>query len=228
LSRTRSRPDRVGDQSFRERCRLSDLQRQLATLQGGGREMTDPAAVHEAGHVVVAVALGMRATGVRLDDNGGGAVRTDPSAMFILRLPYLEMFRRRIMVGMAGGEAECELCGKLEPETDNGDRENVMRLLAVVPILGAELSLLRHRARTLVRRHRPSIEALAAVLRERGSLSGREIERLLASSGRLYYAVAYQRRNKAEKFPRCGSRLRTEPSSFWVAFAFQHRLGRGG
>jgi hypothetical protein len=99
------------------------------------------ASIHEAGHAVVARACGMYVNAVRLDRNGAGATRTAPSGMFILRLPILEMCRRRIVTSMSGAEAEYEIYGEPEHSNDTGDRENIMALLDAHPILGAELTL---------------------------------------------------------------------------------------
>jgi hypothetical protein len=72
------------------------------------------------------------------------------------------------------------MCGPPPLRTDDGDAAIIGRLVDACPLLAWEMPTLRSRARALVCEHRVAIERLASALRERRSLNGREIERLLA------------------------------------------------
>jgi hypothetical protein len=160
-------------------------------------------AVHEAGHAVIARVLQFpcgRASVIPDHDEGaaGYAIIADP--LVTLRawddLAWTERaqgrrarfygvevaYRARAMTGMAGAEAELE-CSAGQGLGDADDRYWIGVALENVPsasdgVAGYERRL-RARTRALVGRHRQTVELVARALRDSGSLSANEIDRLV-------------------------------------------------
>jgi hypothetical protein len=175
---------------------------------------TERDAVHEAGHVVIGRVLGVRATRVtvRADANSSGhcivpqidKILTEWQRRGKLRRDIRVAYRARIMVYMAGQEAETHLLGDA---SDGGDEDD-QRWIAVmldellpptpeeraalwrslkdgnscsdpnhrVPVYAARL---RSRTHSLVVRHRGAIECVSNELLKHGRLGARAIDRLI-------------------------------------------------
>jgi hypothetical protein len=131
-------------------------------------------ATHEAGHCVIARALGVKVECATLRE-----VTT------LHRRGDAESFRERAVVALAGpaaeerygGYSDAQMAGLWRNEW-RGDFDNVLRYLDAA---GGDL-FAPHKcaAERLVRKHWAAIERVAAALIERGELSGAEIDRLIA------------------------------------------------
>jgi len=131
--------------------------------------MPDPrllAAVHEAGHVVVAIRMGGIVREVSIGDTGGGCTREAFSAS----LGEDEIARRRFVISIAGGIAEQRLAGgsRLYSSTD-------MRRTRDLPLDDRERADLVGVAERIVAEHWSSIFRLARTLARVGKLDEREI-----------------------------------------------------
>jgi hypothetical protein len=139
------------------------------------------AAVHEAGHAVIARAFGVFGGRAGLKDTENGvagfaATAAEDTLPTIwarrgkFRTPEAAI-RAMIIIEASGAEAE-ELFYNLQ-HGDSGDRENIARLLALLPERSRREDRLRAFARQLVRRHKILIAVVAALLVERLEVSGR-------------------------------------------------------
>jgi hypothetical protein len=98
------------------------------------------------------------------------------------------VLRGRVLTFMAGWAAEIEILGSCRGG-DGDDRRQVALMLEQIPISGYQHdgdrtteryeARLRDRARGLVRRHRATIERVAAALQERGTLTADEIDAII-------------------------------------------------
>lgn len=133
------------------------------------------AAVHEAGHVIVARALGLKTqkmvAGIDGDPTAGKAEIESGS-----HLPVVD----QIAICSAGAEAQ-DLLGA--PTNELGAFSDMVK---VYNLIGeeAEAEEIRYagydRARELLEQHRAAVERLAAALAEHGELDHDAIERILA------------------------------------------------
>lgn len=166
--------------------------------------LNDPwhVAVHEAGHVVIGYVAGFGAGAVTIVPNlelreAGYAITADPYAVMSewesrdRFRDYDSILRARAIIFMAGAEAEIEICGDCLGG-DGGDRREVRDALdRIETFLGKwrvsdpeEVNQyyeprLRRWTGILVKRHRVTIERVAAALFERWTLSAEEIEALI-------------------------------------------------
>ena len=120
----------------------------------------DLAAVHEAGHVLVAIALGLDVARVQVGDA--------PRYNLVPGQP--PRARDRACVLMAGGEAERVVFNR-EPVGDVDDKRRIADLLEQ----GDDEIGLRNGVRRLVELNAGTIRWLAAKLARRGSLTGDEV-----------------------------------------------------
>lgn len=150
-------------------------------------------AVHEAGHAVIGRALSMVCGGATIavdKASAGHSVTAEPHVIIVqweLREKFRDeasAFRGRMMTFMAGAEAEREILGKCT----GGDGDDCYQVALMASEIVREErrealeARLRRMTRQLVRRHRARIERVAAVLMERETLSGKEIDALLPPS----------------------------------------------
>jgi ATP-dependent Zn protease len=134
------------------------------------------AAYHEAGHAVIAGALGYKVRLVIIDPNGGGECQCDD--------PPEEERERKIMLCFAGPAAQ----RKHEPGSwkgwhGNDDYRKAVELVQGLGVSDERLNALIRETHGLVERHWARIERFAHVLLERGTLQAGEIDALLADCG---------------------------------------------
>ncbi len=156
-----------------------------------GRPMDDEStAVHEAAHAVIGRVLGMVCGGASIipdNDFYGHAIADDPYAILWhweqqgkFRMPD-SVFLGCILTFMAGAEAEVELAGA-SPELvcDGDDRGQITRMFDETVLDEDENEeRLRRLTRSLIRRHRGKIEAVAEALLQEKTLSGSELDALI-------------------------------------------------
>jgi ATP-dependent Zn protease len=138
------------------------------------------AAVHEAGHVVVAWALGLKtrkmAAGINGDDTAGAA-EIDGSS----HLPLVD----QIAICSAGADAQCMLEAPIHELAWISDMDDIGNL--VDDLAEDEGDALRdagyRRSKELLELHRAKVERLAQTLADRAELDRAEIEQILLSSG---------------------------------------------
>lgn len=156
--------------------------------------MTDPSAIHEAGHAVIGRILGMICGGASIvadDDSAGHSICADPLEIaphWRERGRYREtkvIFRGRILTYMAGAESERVIVGSC----DGGDGDDRYQIELMAESDDADLPLdlwrryeprARRHCRRLVRRHRKTIEAVANLLMLDGRLTASEIDAVMA------------------------------------------------
>jgi hypothetical protein len=158
----------------------------------------DVTAVHEAGHGVIQVVLGLGPLGITIAPaevereacpaRQGGEFDDHDSDAEMLRAYAEEAFwLRHAMALYAGAEAVRQLrplaAGSLGAESDARVAVEAIHKITDDPA-SCELlfALAMRRCETLVDHYRPEIEAVAAALLERGSLVGSEVERLIRAS----------------------------------------------
>jgi hypothetical protein len=175
---------------------------QAGTRQLRARNRCHVAAVHEAGHAVVGRVLGYPCGGATIIGNAaegevGYSVACDPwlaSSIWDARQMQAaalgkstkcrdvvrSAFRARILIFMAGAEAERELLG-IDAQGDGDDRREIE---LTAQFGGAELSdgwepRMRRQTRQLVRKHRSAIERVAHALIDKQTLAGTRLDRLV-------------------------------------------------
>ena len=153
-------------------------------------------AVHEAGHAVVGRGLGLlcgQATCVPDVDEGeaGHAITANPWEIWAAwkrqerYRPFESVVRRRIMMAMAGREAEIEILGLATLDGDGDDRHWIGCMMDELLGMANDAAWdrtearLRRATRAMVRRHRAKIVAVAEALFARGTLTGDEIDTLV-------------------------------------------------
>jgi ATP-dependent Zn protease len=138
-------------------------------------------AYHEAGHAVVAWALGLEVAAIWVsdDDARGGTDPADPDQ--VERLSLVEQIAVRY-----GGIAAEEVFGQpIQEMSGSGDREQVMYLLRAYCISeeNGDAGGLRYqgfeRARVLLEKHRTKVVAVAEHLVRHGRMEKDEFRRLL-------------------------------------------------
>ena len=166
-------------------------------------------AVHEAGHAVIARVLTLKCGGasIRADyktETAGYAIIHDPLECDgewryrFKRRDTEAAERARIIVCMAGIEAEIELLGAAE----GGDGEDLHHIdLLAEQLNRCDLNRLRRMTRMLVRRHRERIERVADALLAKKRLTEKQIDRLagrsLADVPNLRPSYMWTRKEKA-------------------------------
>jgi hypothetical protein len=135
-------------------------------------------AIHEAGHSMIARILGLRSGRATLRDHDGGA-----RAYFI---PGDSI--DGVLAVLGGRAASLELLGVADKYGCSGDDAAALEMLMAPGIIEREpwyAKIVRRQllaqARGLVRKHRGAVERVAHALLERGTLSGREIDRIICS-----------------------------------------------
>ena len=167
----------------------------LADVLTKAREAT---AYHEAGHAVIARVLGLTCGQVSIiadDDSAGRAIIADPwqtAGDWENRDRFRDArqaFRGTIIARMAGAEAEREFFGQCRGRDDN-DRYDIALLMdsrwTEIPADDWDQYEARLRAQTrrLVRRHRDTIERVAAALMKHKTLPGDEVHKIVEGSHR--------------------------------------------
>ena len=131
--------------------------------------MKQEAAYHEAGHAVIACALGCKVRFVIIDPNGGGECQCDD--------PPEGERDRKIMLCFAGPAAQ----RKHKPSSwkswhGNDDYRKAGELVQGLGVSDERVSALIRETLGLVEQHWARIERFAQVLLERGTLQGDEID----------------------------------------------------
>ena len=135
-------------------------------------------AYHEAGHAVVTVFLGLRlhAISIKRDDAHSTHRATKRDDMYWLR---------NATIAYGGAEAERRLCGP-RSRWRAGAGDDLWRAYHALeeitvdpPSLRALQTYAMRQARLLVERHWPEIEALARLLLERKTVTGKEATKLV-------------------------------------------------
>jgi hypothetical protein len=130
------------------------------------------AAVHEAGHSVVARKLGLAGGRAMIGDDGSGRAEyaEDKSLCYALAT-------------LAARAAEYTVLGVIDADGCRGDDKSVAQQLAARGFAqGLRTAMFLHACK-LVRRYKYSIEIVAQALLDRGELSGPEIDQLLLNEG---------------------------------------------
>ncbi|GLK71275.1 hypothetical protein KHC23_10905 [Ancylobacter dichloromethanicus] len=147
--------------------------------------------VHEAGHAVIAIALGLPVEGMTVvpDGEAAGHVIIPDQWAILDSWEARERWRDertaimgRILAYMAGAEAEIEILGNCHGG-DGDDRLWISRMLEEIPSERTPAQLeerLRGHTRALVRRHRAAIERLAGEIAQSRSLSAVQLTALLS------------------------------------------------
>jgi len=143
-------------------------------------------AFHEAGHAAVALSLGRRPTSIRVTRARTGVTDGVYSGALLYRPASV---RRCVVVALAGVHAEARVTGyspeQLLRDTGIHDREYVRAALLWLVEGGDEPDMrtawrrAHADAASAVARSWPAVEALAARLRLRGRLTGRDVAKLL-------------------------------------------------
>jgi hypothetical protein len=154
---------------------------------------TDPYAVHEAGHALVAALSGLPIKWVDMHaDRASVDERGWPTAVKGLRLRRVKVTATTdVSLRMAGKAAEF-VCGHDIPDSDNFDRSCASRILDVVCKSRKEratlVSCTWDMTEDLLWRNLPALKALACALDERGRLSGAEVVEIVESFTRRHGA----------------------------------------
>jgi hypothetical protein len=145
------------------------------------RRRAECPAYHEAGHAVVCLAYGMPIDSASIvpDESASGYCRRKSLDNF----PAWEL----ITVALAGPIAETRFGRRQDKRASRGDRRQASELAGLVCGSDREAkAFLRWRsivAESLVDRHWPAIQAVAALLVERQTVYGWEIEQALQAAG---------------------------------------------
>ncbi len=165
------------------------LEEVMTTEHGVDKRAT---AIHEAGHAVIGCVLGLLCGGATIiqdEDSAGHAITNDPWAILSAwetRGKYRETetaFRARIIAFMAGREAEIALLSS--SQGGDGDDQYQIALMADAELCDDPEDWarweprLRRQTRRLIAHHRDTIERVAEVLLEHGTLEPDEIDRLV-------------------------------------------------
>jgi hypothetical protein len=135
----------------------------------GSEAVKQEAAYHEAGHAVIACALGCKVRFVIIDPNGGGECQCDD--------PPEGERDRKIMLCFAGPAAQ----RKHKPSSwkswhGNDDYRKAVELVQGLGVSDERVTALIRETLALVEQHWARIERFAQVLLERGTLQGDEID----------------------------------------------------
>jgi ATP-dependent Zn protease len=151
-------------------------------------------AYHEAGHAVAAWHVHLRFRRISIVPNGAegtlgkvvlAGLRVTESDLYDMAPRTRDLFERRIIVSLAGEEAERLVSGRISRHSGSRDREHVAELLFQMIASDEEassyLKWLSARTRTLIRaeQNRPLLDALANALLERRTLTGTTVRALL-------------------------------------------------
>jgi ATP-dependent Zn protease len=143
--------------------------------------------VHEAGHAVVAYALGWLVEYVEptTSDGGGVAKIWQDQAAHPTRLELWEQFREQVVVGVAGTVAE-EIEFGLAVPFESMELADQARLQYGVPDdqIGALIEQSEDRARTILTANWPIVRHLADAQASRGRIDGDELAAIMAAVAR--------------------------------------------
>jgi hypothetical protein len=130
-----------------------------------------PVAVHEAGHLLAAIAFGFAAHGARILREGEGCGAYHGFKNADGSLPHLQI----ALIEAAGLEAERELIAEPPPARAANDNGRIER---AATLAGADPATVRQAARKLVRKHRDAIVAVSRELESRHRIDGATVHRL--------------------------------------------------
>jgi len=151
-------------------------------------------AVHEAGHAVIGRKLGLhmgQTTAVQENDSAGHSLVGEPYATLDRwwrearhHREFGSVVRARVMMLMAGAEAEIAILGQMQVVDDmtgdGEDRREIERVMESHPGDPAgdtdRLIRMRRATRRLVLRHRADIERVTAELYRLGTISGTDLD----------------------------------------------------
>jgi ATP-dependent Zn protease len=160
------------------------------------RKQRKTTAYHEAGHAVIGrvLALPCGAATIKPDFNNGIAGTSITPGPYVceaelekrgkMRLHRDAIWHARIMVSMAGAEAEIELLGS-KALGDGEDRLEIQKIVSEfcrVDFWNKLEPRLRAMTRMLVRRHKPRIERVAEALLAKTTLSAKALDKLVGRS----------------------------------------------
>ena len=138
------------------------------------------AAVHESGHAVLALLLGLRVNTVWVvGEAGGGGCEVSESREF-----DADAFERLAIATWGGNVAEEIVFGQGRPIDNTSDEEDLLELAGIVHPgdphrQRAFLDRTRAQAMRRVAQYRATIERLAGLLVRRGRLSGDQVQSML-------------------------------------------------
>jgi hypothetical protein len=150
------------------------------------KRATDPYAVHEAGHALVAALSGLPIKWVDMHaDKSSADERGWPTAVKGLRLRRVKVTAAMdVSLRMAGKAAEF-VCGHDIPDSDSFDKNCASQILDVVCKSRKERAILVSSTwdstEDLIWRNLPALKALALALDQRGRLSGAEVVEIVES-----------------------------------------------
>jgi ATP-dependent Zn protease len=137
-------------------------------------------AVHEAGHAVVTVALGVMLEQVTINNNspeGGGY--SQPDFFMYLR----KIIEKRIVMAMAGRIAELKILNESRIVTEDGDDVNIKQALDLMEIDDKQREMIikkcKRRTRRLVSANIENICRVVDALWEDDTLSGRDVTSMM-------------------------------------------------
>ena len=156
--------------------------RKDAATETKRKPATDPAAVHEAAHAVVAVLVGLKAS-ASLDHGRPGCGACD------IDVPAGRAGEERLLIALvAGGEAEGRLLG--QPRRWLASTEDAKAMLRVLggltrPGAAERLAKARHEAAGLLRDKKVwrATEAVAAILGQRSSVDDGTVREAVVAAG---------------------------------------------
>ena len=146
-------------------------------------------AVHEAGHAVVTVALGVRLEQVTINSpEGGGYSRPDffmyervasNDLDFMPKKELRKIIEKRIVMAMAGRIAELKILNESRIATEDGDDVNIKHALDLMEIDDKQREMIikkcKRRTRRLVSANIENICRVVDALWEDDTLSGRDV-----------------------------------------------------
>jgi hypothetical protein len=153
--------------------------------------------IHEAGHAIVARALGVVCTGAAITDDSSGWCRTGRAS------PTEDL---AIMFG--GIEAERILFGSARVAQVAGDLANIERLARRYRMADAAVEDMRPQVRAVLRQHWDKVERVAAVLARQRYLPGMLIDSLSWGWLALMVRNSQRRLTGADIDPVCGPAVR--------------------
>jgi ATP-dependent Zn protease len=163
----------------------------LRSLMSNIDEICVVYAVHEAGHAVVTVALGVRLEQVTINNNspkGGGYSQPDffmyklvasNDLDFMPKKELRQIIEKRIVMAMAGRIAELKILNESRIATEDGDDVNIKHALDLMEIDDKQREMIikkcKRRTRRLVSANIENICRVVDALWEDDTLSGRDV-----------------------------------------------------
>ncbi|KIZ43352.1 MULTISPECIES: hypothetical protein [Rhodopseudomonas] len=144
------------------------------------------AAVHEAGHAVVAHALGRVTTSVQIDDSGGGfTIRDAEHSLPLVAEKILPIVPDNVTILFGGQIAEMQVFGRVISRNIKTDNFQIEELLAFILDDRDRLHVrenCREWAAHILRHQQDGLDRLARLLCKRGSMAQDEILEILRTS----------------------------------------------